>query len=204
MDPEVEILERPEPKVVEEPPQDETVPPEEETTEEETTEGETPADNPATPPEEETPEEEVVLKPVEDSFVETDDSVLPTSDEERVDWDGNEVQYNAISWSEQEAFTIGNTVVTKGDVAKVSGLTIALIVISSLICLYVSWRKRKRIAQEARRASEFIRRSTRKIRMSIKKLAGQNVDDIPYTQPDANALGKNRHQKEFLKDLFSH
>ena len=82
-----------------------------------------------------------------------------------VNWDGEVVD---DSWFNREAFTIGDLVITNKEVTQVSGVTIAIIIISVLVCVAISYRKRKRIAIEARRASEFVRRSTRKVRMSIK------------------------------------
>jgi ATP/ADP translocase len=101
------------------------------------------------------------------------DEDVPTSEDVVVNWDGEVID---DSWFSREAFTIGNTVITNKEVTQVSGITIVIIVIIVVVCMVVSFRKRKRIAMEARRASEFVRRSTRKLRMSIKKTLGQPID----------------------------
>lgn len=74
--------------------------------------------------------------------MELDDSDLPPSDVVRVNWDGEVIDEN---WFKQEAFTIGNKVITKEEVAAVSGVTVTIIVIIVLICMAISYRKRKRI-----------------------------------------------------------
>jgi hypothetical protein len=131
--------------------------PSEDAAEEENT---TPVDDEATGGDQtadgETTEEET-LKPVEDDVVILDDSDLPTKDQVKVNWDGETVDDN---WFQNEAFKIGDRSITNKEVTQVSGFTIIIIIVITLICMYISWRKRKRIAQEARRASEFVRRST--------------------------------------------
>lgn len=97
------------------------------------------------------------------------DEDIPTSEDVVVNWDGEVID---DSWFSREVFTIGDTVITNKEVTQVSGITIAIIIIIVLVCMAISFRKRKRIAMEARRASEFVRRSTRKLRMSIKKTLG--------------------------------
>lgn len=117
--------------------------------------------------------------------------MLPADDQVRVNWDGVTVDNN---WLDTEAFKIGDLSITNKEVAQVSGATITLIVIIILICLFVSYRKRKRIVVEARRASEFVRRSTRKIRMSIKQKMGQPIDEFESNEPvDPNKLGADRN-----------
>ena len=60
------------------------------------------------------------------------------------------------SWVDKELFTIGDYEVTAEDAVISSAVVIVLIIIASLICLFISWRKRHAIADGARRASTFI------------------------------------------------
>lgn len=91
----------------------------------------------------------MIPQAVEDDFVELDDSVLPDADEVVVNWDGEEVNPKEGTWSEikkEEAFKIGDTVITVEAVTAVSATTVVIIIICVLICMAISYRKRKAIA----------------------------------------------------------
>ena len=79
----------------------------------------------------------------------------PNASREKVSWDG-EVVPGDKSWVDKELFTIGDYEVTAEDAVISSAVVIVLIIIASLICLFISWRKRHAIADGARRASTFI------------------------------------------------
>jgi len=75
-----------------------------------------------------------------------------------------------------------------------------------LACSY--W-KRKRIAAEARRASNYVRRSTATLRASIRKARGKPTpedESKPMTDKEinkvANEQGATKNEKEFLKDMI--
>lgn len=84
-----------------------------------------------------------VIKPIEEDIVDLDDTTLPINDDVRVNWDGETID---MAWYEKEAFKIGDYSVTVGEVTKMSGVTVAIIFVSVAGCLFISWRKRKRIA----------------------------------------------------------
>jgi hypothetical protein len=65
--------------------------------------------------------------------------------------------------------------------------TLVIILICVVICLAVSFYKRKRIAAEARRASNYVRRSTATLRASIRKARGKPTpeDEAPKNMTDA-------------------
>lgn len=98
----------------------------------------------------------------------------PSKSDVLVNWDGEIVDE---SWFSREAFRIGDTIITNTEVTQVSVVTILLIIIAVLVCVGISYRKRDKIQLEARRASEFVRRSTYKVRMSIKSKLGQPVGE---------------------------
>jgi len=79
------------------------------------------------------------------------DGVGPTSKDTRTNWDGKTVA--AGEWYDEELFTLGDLKVTPKEAIGVSGGVIAIIIIASLICCYMSWRKRHAIAEGARRVS---------------------------------------------------
>jgi len=81
-----------------------------------------------------------------------------------------------------------------------------------VICCFVSYLERKKIAEEARRASAYAKRASQKVRRSIKQMRGQPVDD--EEQPEGprsekeikKAAGENaanKNEKAFLNDMFT-
>ena len=115
-------------------------------------------------PDENEDDEEIVD---EVDFVELDDSTLPSTDGEVVNWDGEVVDTKKGTWRSQEAFRIGDKVITNEAVTAVSTTTVVLIILGIAIFLYISYRKREQIKVQARRASTFIRRTTKKLRATI-------------------------------------
>ena len=88
-DPQIAKQERPDSSIVVEP----TPEPEPESDE-----GTDDSGDDGTEPEETQPENIIITEPVDD-FVELDDSVLPDADETLINWDGEEVNPKAGSWS---------------------------------------------------------------------------------------------------------
>lgn len=73
----------------------------------------------------------------------------------------------------------------------------------------VSYWKRKKIAEGARRASNYVRRSTATLRASIRKARGQKVQDgdtKPMTDKEINSAaadgGETKEEKAMLKDMM--
>jgi len=73
----------------------------------------------------------------------------------------------------------------------------------------ISYWKRKRIAQEARRASNYVRRSTATLRASIRRARGKPTPEEetkPMTDSEikkaADAGGENKQEKAMLKDMM--
>ena len=108
------------------------------------------------------------------------------------------------SWTDKELFSIGDFTVTAQDAVISSTVIVILIVIGSLICLYISWRKRHAIADGARRASTFIVRQSQILRNTIKSKMGQPTEAADATPVDPNKIGRSRNEKEFLKDMFKY
>jgi len=70
-------------------------------------------------------------------------------------------------WFDRKAFTIGDFEVTFFGLAVGAGGLAAIIIVMSLICCFISYRKRHAIADGARRASSAVRRGSEKIRQSF-------------------------------------
>jgi len=75
--------------------------------------------------------------------------------------------------------------------------------------MVISYWKRKRIAAEARRASNYVRRSTATLRASIRKARGKPTPEDeakPMTGKEidkaANAGGESKQEKAMLKDMM--
>ena len=73
--------------------------------------------------------------------------VTVNESESKVNWDGEEIPPGP--WIDRELFSIGDFVVTNKTVVGVSGATVIIILIFVGICMYISYRNRKRIAEEA-------------------------------------------------------
>ena len=84
-----------------------------------------------------------------------------------MNWDGEVVNTKAGTWRKQEAFRIGDTVITNEAVTAVSTTTIVIIIICVAIFLFISYRKRETIVVGARKLSIAVRRTTKKLRATI-------------------------------------
>jgi hypothetical protein len=73
-------------------------------------------------------------------------------------WDNEVVP--AGKWFNRKAFTIGDFEVTFFGLVVGAGGLAAIIIIASLICCFISYRKRHAIADGARRASSAVRRGS--------------------------------------------
>lgn len=119
-----------------------------------------------------------VVQPVEEddaSYEILDDTVLAPVDKRISIVDGGKpVDDKWKVWRGEEAFNVGGISVTNEEAAV--GSTVILIVIIGIvvICCFVSYLERKKIAEEARRASAYAKRASQKIRRSIKSMRGQD------------------------------
>lgn len=87
-----------------------------------------------------------------------------------------------------------------------AGATVIVIIILIVVCCIVSFIERKKIQDEARRASTNIRNS-------IRRMTGADPDkddgepQAPKTEAEIKAMAKanasSKNEKEFLKDMFT-
>lgn len=115
------------------------------------------------------------------------------------------------AWKDIELFELGGVSVTNEEA--VIGSTALLIIIIGIvvICCFVSYLERKKIAEEARRASAYAKRASQKIRRSIKSMRGQAPDpeepEAPKSAADIKKMAgenaSNKNEKAFLNDMFT-
>lgn len=146
------------------------------------------------------------VDPEEESYEVLDDT--PLANQEKTNWDGETVANDGswAAWRKEEAFAIGNLSVTNEEAAAGAGATLIVIIILVVICCVISILERKKIAEEARRASTGIRNS-------IRRMTGADPDkdegeaEAPKTEAEIKAMAKanasNKNEKEFLKDMFT-
>jgi Na+-transporting methylmalonyl-CoA/oxaloacetate decarboxylase gamma subunit len=118
-----------------------------------------------TDPAEETKEETVVVPVEEDEEnVEIIDD-KPLQEEKNSSWDGEKIGSDGSwgAWFNEEAFSIGGRTVTNEEAAAGAGATLIVIIVLVVICCIVSFIERKKIQEEARRASTGIRNSIRRM-----------------------------------------
>ena len=89
------------------------------------------------------------------------------------DFEGNCVKIDE-PWYNKELFKIGSVAVTTGDLTIGSIVLIVIAAIVFLVMSIIAWRKRKAIAEGARRASDYVRRASQNLRRSI---SGQRPAD---------------------------
>lgn len=125
--------------------------------------------------------------------------VTVNESESKVNWDGEEIPPGP--WIDRELFSIGDFVVTNKTVVGVSGATVIIILIFVAICMYISYRNRKRIAEEAQRLSTSVRSLSMRIRASF---VGRplEVNKEPGLQKSVSEIASGTQQKEFLRDMF--
>jgi hypothetical protein len=120
------------------------------------------------------PIENEVIVPVEEpeetdgAFEPTDDTVLPDPEDRVSEISDGTIADKWKSWKDDEAF-YG---VTNEEAAVGSAALIIVIVGVACICCFVSYLERKKIAEEARRASAYAKRASQKVRRSIKSMRG--------------------------------
>jgi len=95
-------------------------------------------------------------------------------------------------------FSIGDFKVEAGEVAQASGTVMVIVGIVIGICMFISFRKRHKIAVEVRRMSSVVRNS-------IRRMSGVNIAEVELSNEkrDPNALGADKRQRTFLKDMFN-
>ena len=152
------------------------------------------------------PEEEQDDQTPEEAAEPEDNTVLPviTKRESAID---ETIADKWNSWKGQEAF-YG---ITNEEVAVGSTALIIIIVGIVCICCFVSYLERKKIAEEARRASAYAKRASQKIRRSIKSMRGQDPGpeepEAPKTEKEIKKMAAenatNKNEKAFLNDMFT-
>ena len=122
---------------------------------------------------------------------------------------GGAPEWFTAIYNDKTLLTIGGRDITVKETFWAASGTLVIILIVVAICLAVSFWKRKRIAAEARRASNYIRRSTATLRASIRKARGKPTPEEevkPMTDQEinkvANEQGANKGEKELLKDMM--
>ena len=153
--------------------------------------------------------EEVVVVQVdedEESYEILDDVAL--IQKEKKNWEGEVVGDDGswAEWRKEEAFAIGNLSVSKEEAAAGAGATLIVIIVLVVVCCIISIIERKKIAEEARRASTGVRNS-------IRRMTGADPDkddgepEAPKTESEIKQLAKanasNKNEKEFLNDMFT-
>lgn len=163
-----------------------------------------------------TESDRVVVQPVNeesdgDSYEILDDTVLAPVNKRESIIEGKAVDDKWAKWRGEEAFNVGGYSITNEEAAV--GSTVVLIVIIGIvvICCFVSYLERKKIAEEARRASAYAKRASQKIRRSIKSMRGQDPGPEEPVEArtdkeikkDAAANATNKNEKAFLNDMFT-
>lgn len=155
-----------------------------------------------------------VIDPTDDkdSFEQQDNSVLPAVEDRKSAIDDSNVKGSKWqTWKNEEAFNVGGVSVSKEEAAV--GSTAVLIIIIGIVCIccFVSYLERKKIAEEARRASAYAKRASQKIRRSIKSMRGQDPGpeepEAPKTEKEIKKMASenatNKNEKAFLNDMFT-
>jgi len=111
-------------------------------------------------------EAEVEVTPVaedEESYEILDD--VPLVQGEKTNWEGETIAEDGSwkQWRKEEAFAIGNLSISNEEAAAGAGATLIVIIVLVVVCCIISILERKKIAEEARRASTGIRNSIRRM-----------------------------------------
>ena len=140
----------------------------------------------------------------------TDDSVLASTANRKSEIDGT-IGDEWATWKNNEAFNVAGISVTNEEA--VVGSTAIIIVIVGVVCIccFVSYLERKKIGEEARRASAYAKRASQKVRRSIKSMRGQAPEEeeveAPKTDKEIKKLASdnatNKTEKAFLNDMFT-
>lgn len=102
-----------------------------------------------------------------------------------MNWEGEVVPEGP--WLDKTLFSVGDTDITNEHVVLGSSTIVIIIIVIVAVCCGVSWWKRKSIANQARRASTWIRRS---INEQVYGNSTQELgEDSGFQSP--NKLGRN-------------
>lgn len=88
-----------------------------------------------------------------------------TDVKEPTNWDGDKVEVGP--WYDQQLFKVGDFDFTVGDATESFAGLMALGAIITVICMYTAYRKKEKILENARIASETVRRGSVSLRRSI-------------------------------------
>lgn len=105
--------------------------------------------------------------------------------------DGGAPEWFKGIYNDEKLFSIGGRDISVKETFWAASGTLIIILICVAICLAVSFWKRKRIAAEARRASNYVRRSTATLRASIRKARGKPTPEDeakPMTDQEINKV----------------
>jgi len=140
----------------------------------------------------------------------TDDTLLPDLGDRESAIDET-IGEKWRSWKDNEAACIGDLCISNEEAVVGSTAVIIVIVGVVVICCFVSYLERKKIAEEARRASAYAKRASQKIRRSIKSMRGQDPGpeepEAPKTAKEIKNMASdnatNKNEKAFLNDMFT-
>lgn len=76
------------------------------------------------------------------------------------------------NWLDRTAIKINDTPITNEELLISTTVLIIIIVIITVICLGISWWKRKQIAEGMRRASTYVSRVSKRLRQSVREKMG--------------------------------
>lgn len=156
------------------------------------------------------PEPEVEVQPTpedEESYEVLDNFALVNR--EKTNWEGETVAQDGswAAWRKEEAFAIGNLSVSNEEAAAGAGGVLIVIIILVVVCCVISIIERKKIAEEARRASTGIRNSIRRMTGGADPDKDDGEPEAPKTDAEIKQMAKanasNKNEKEFLKDMFT-
>ena len=89
-----------------------------------------------------------------------------------VNWDG-EVISKVEPWYDEKLFSIGDFDFTLGGAAISSGAIVGIALAVFAVCSYISWKKRKALAEGAVAVRASFRRGSAKLRASLRKSFGK-------------------------------
>lgn len=137
---------------------------------------------------------------IESSCTNSQDGSCTTTETGWTNWDGEEVEAGA--WYNKTLFSVWGIEVTAVEAIAVSGGLLVLIIISAVLCMYCSWRKRDAIKEGVRRASTFVGRSASQLRKSI--VGRDETYQVEEAELNPADLTTDTTQRNFLAAMFQY
>ena len=137
---------------------------------------------------------------IESSCTNSQDGSCTTTETGWTNWDGEQVEAGA--WYNKTLFSVWGIDVTAVEAIAVSGGLLVLIIISAVLCMYCSWRKRDAIKEGVRRASTFVGRGASHIRKSI--VGRDEWVDVEAAELNPADLTTDTTQRNFLAAMFQY